>query len=107
MIKQPTLVLNISKIMLILIAKETPNLSEIIYIGCSVPDGFIVTSVAFAHFLKKNDLEVKIKVFYQLCILERADFTDASINHIKKLITNSKFPENLSLKINNEYKKFG
>lgn len=79
--------------------------------GISVPDGFALTSKAYWHFLKENEIDGKLKEIF-------AEFNPKSIKSLqetgkkaRKLILEAKFPEDLKREIGNGYRtleeKFG
>lgn len=83
------------------------NLGEMVKIGLPVPDGFIVTSQAYFHFLKENNLRAKIKD-----LLEDLDTADpVALAHvseqIKKLILNGRIPKEIYEPIIKYYSKLG
>ena len=88
-----------------LVGGKGANLGEMIQSGFPVPDGFIVTSLAYKEFVKRNNLDQKIKH-----LLASVDFNDSdSLNkvskHIKKQIMEGEFSKDLILEIYGHYKK--
>lgn len=105
MTKQSNFVVFLSKNNIDIIADESPNLSKLIYAGVHMPQGFLVTSKAFTHFLEENFLEKKIKDLLSTAHFERVDSLMQLSTHIKNLIIRSKMPNHLIQELIEEYKK--
>ncbi len=89
------------------IGENTVNLSLISSFGIIVPDGFVITSLAFQKFLTVNKLQKRIEDLLTTAHYERADSLMQVSGHIKKLIHESKFPSGAENEILNKYKKLG
>lgn len=73
--------------------------------GFDIPPGFVIKSVAFAEFLKKNNLNKKIKHLLNTVDLELPKSVRDTANHITKHIEESEIPEYITKEIVKEYKK--
>jgi len=107
---KPAQVIRISKLNkldLDFVDKNVLNLRELIHVGINQPEGFLITPKAFGQFLTENNLQVKINKLLSTVHFERADSLMQISNHIKKLITESKMPDDLTTKIEAEYKELG
>ena len=90
-----------------LVGGKGANLGEMVKAGFPVPNGFIVTAFVYKEFVKKNNLELKIKH-----LLSSIDFNDPdSLNQasslIKKQIIQGDLSKDLVLEIYDHYKKLG
>ena len=81
--------------------------SELTKKGVLVPNGFAITAEAYRYFIKKNNLDEKIKK--NLKGLKKNNMKDLNrrAGAIRNLIVNGKMPIDLELKILNAYYKFG
>lgn len=84
---------------------KNANLGEMIRAGFPVPEGFAVTVTAYYDFLKKNNLDEKIKH-----LLGTVNFSDTNSiaqvsTHIKKIINSSPIPDKTSKEIFSIYQK--
>ena len=83
------------------------NLGEMTKMRLPVPPGFVITSAAYDHFLKFNNLTPKIKeALLGLSADDTAKITIAS-KKIKEAILFSKIPDDLKKEIEAAYKKLG
>lgn len=86
-----------------LVGGKGANLGEMTKAGFPVPPGFIVTSVAYRHFLKENNLETKIRN-----LLAPIDYTnqkslEKASKAIKKEIQKNRLSEELVKEIFDAY----
>ena len=83
------------------------NLGEMVKIGLPVPDGFIVTSEAYFHFLEENKLREKIKVILKdLDVSDPVNLAHAS-SEVKKLILKGRIPKEIADLVIKYYLKLG
>lgn len=71
------------------------NLGEMTQAGFPVPQGFIVTSYAYFHFLKENNLTTKINHLLGTINYEKPESIFQVSQHIKKLIIAEQMNESL------------
>lgn len=83
------------------------NLGEMTNADFPVPNGFIVTSSAYFHFLHENKLINKIKDLLTTVNYERPESLAQVSEHIKKLIKQAKISNELVDEIYEAYKKLG
>ncbi len=83
------------------------NLGEMYNLGIPVPPGFIVSSEAYFHFIKVNNIKDKIKEYLSPCDKDRPESYTAASEKIKKLISGSPIPKELSQPIMMAYLKLG
>lgn len=80
------------------------NLGEMTQARFPVPNGFVVTSYAYFHFLKENNLTTKINHLLGTVDYNRPESLDQVSNHIKKMIISEKMSEELIQEIFRAYK---
>jgi len=79
------------------------NLGEMTKAGFPVPNGFIVTSEAYYHFIEANKLKEKIRIcLHDLDVAKSKDLESASIK-IKKLLISSPIPKEIAQEIFKAY----
>ena len=83
------------------------NLGEMYRAGIPVPNGFVVTAQAYDYFIEKAEIKPRI-----LSLLSKLDYEDTNqlnkvSEEIKKLITESEFPEELKEDILDAYNTLG
>ena len=79
-----------------LVGGKGANLGEMYNLGIPVPPGFIISSSAYFHFVKVNDLKGKIKEYLSGTDKNRPEsYTDVS-EKIKKLMTAAPIPKEIS-----------
>ncbi|WP_202709794.1 PEP/pyruvate-binding domain-containing protein [Sporosalibacterium faouarense] len=76
------------------------NLSKMFNYGIKVPNGFVVTSIAYDSYVKENRLKQKIDT-----ILNDKNSTAGKAQKIKSLFTIEDFPQNLKEQIFSEMNK--
>ncbi len=90
---------------LALVGGKGANLGEMLNLGIPVPDGFVVSSQAYFHFLKVNDLKEKIQEFLHLTNQNQPEsFTTAS-EKIKRLMVSAPIPKEISQEVMLAYVK--
>jgi len=78
------------------VGSKMANLGEIKnHIKVSVPEGFVVTSVAYEKFMAHNDLQSEIDRLLQSLSMERMDELYGLSTRIQQLIIQSEVPEDL------------
>ncbi len=87
------------------VGSKNANLGEMIRAGFPVPEGFAVTSTAYSIFLKKNNLDEKIKHLLGTINYDDNDSISQVSAHIKKLIISSSIPEEIIKDIFNAYER--
>lgn len=83
------------------------NLGEMVKAGFPVPDGFIVSSLAYFQFLKHNSLTTKINHLMKTINFEDPTSLMQVSSHIKKLIQHGEITEELRDEIFSSYLKLG
>ncbi|MFH1586063.1 MAG: phosphoenolpyruvate synthase [archaeon] len=79
------------------------NLGEIYNLKVSVPPGFVVTAQAYDYFIKKAELDDKIKEILGKIDYEDTKDLDDSTKQIRELIINSKFPKEMETEVLDSY----
>ncbi len=90
-----------------LVGGKGANLGEMIKSKFPVPNGFIVTSKAYYHFLRENNLTTKINHLLKTANYEKAESLMEISLHIKQLIKKSEMSNELVKEIYSAYKKLG
>jgi len=86
-----------------LVGGKGANLGEMTKAGFPVPNGFIVTSLAYYHFIEVNKLKDKIKsCLHNLDVSNSKNLESASIK-VKKLIISSPIPKEIAQEIFKAY----
>ncbi len=80
------------------------NLGEMTQAKFPVPNGFVVTSYAYFHFLKENNLATKINHLIGTIDYNRSESIDQVAAHIRKMIIAEKMNEDLIQEIFRAYK---
>ncbi|MEM7826667.1 MAG: phosphoenolpyruvate synthase [Candidatus Aenigmatarchaeota archaeon] len=88
-----------------LVGGKTASLGELISIGMPVPDGFAITANAFRYFIKKNNLEEKIRSIIKTYNLKDINQLKRAGSKIRKMIMNAEIPDNLKKEILYAFKK--
>jgi hypothetical protein len=83
------------------------NLSKAASIEINVPDGFIITPIAYKHFLDLNKLIKKINDLLSTIHYDRPDSVMQVSSHINKLILSSKIPIEIENEILKHYNDLG
>lgn len=86
-----------------LVGGKGANLGEMVKNKFPVPNGFIVTSKAYYHFLKENNLQPKIKAFIKHLDIHNSQNLFSVSQQIKKIILNSPIPKEISREISEYY----
>lgn len=90
-----------------LVGGKGANLGEMYNLGIPVPPGFIISSSAYFHFVKVNDLKGRIKEYLSGTDKNRPEsYTDVS-EKIKKLMTAAPIPKEISQPAMMAYLKLG
>lgn len=79
------------------------NLGEMYNSGFPVPQAFVVTTKAFFHFLKEAGIEEKIKEILNSIDVDNTDKLAERSEEIRKIVMESKFPEDLEKTILEAY----
>jgi pyruvate,water dikinase len=83
------------------------NLGEMYSLGIPVPNGFVVTVDAYFQFLKKNQLEKRIRNILSSTNIENSNELQSASKRIKKIIIDSPIPDNIAVDIMKSYLKLG
>lgn len=83
------------------------NLGEMTKAHFPVPNGFVVTSDAYFHFLKENQLTTKIKHLLGTLNPDKAESLQQVSQHIKKIIMDGEMSDVLINEILDAYKILG
>lgn len=80
------------------------SLGEMMSIGIPVPDGFVILSETFEHFLKETDIGVEIEA--QLSRVNKEDMksVDEASKIIQSLILSKEVPKDIKEKITKQFK---
>jgi len=79
------------------------NLAEIYNLKVPVPPGFVVTAQAYGYFLKKGDLDDKIKNLLENLDYEDTKKLDEVTKEVREIITNAKMPKEMEEEILEAY----
>lgn len=90
-----------------LVGGKGANLGEMFNLGVPVPPGFIISSSAYFHFIKINNLYSKIKEFLSEVNNDRPESYTIVSEKIKKLLVNSPIPEEISIEVIKSYFRLG
>ncbi len=81
------------------------NLGEMVEIGMSVPQGFVVLVLAFEKFLEKTDINVEIKAMWNRINIEDIESVEENSEILKALILKAKMPKDIEKEIFTAFKK--
>ena len=79
------------------------NLSEIYNLKVPVPAGFVITAQAYDYFIKKNNLDKKIKSLLETINYEDTKQLDEVTKKIRELILNAEIPKEMQEEILESY----
>lgn len=83
------------------------SLGEMAQSGIPVPDGFVVLSSTFDHFLKETDLAQEIDAILKTVDHKAIHTVESASEKIRGLIENTEFPEDIGREIVENFKKLG
>ncbi len=83
------------------------NLGEMYSFGIPVPNGFVVTVDAYFHFIKKNQLEKRIRDILSSTNIENSDELQSASKRIKRIIIDSPIPDKIAVDVMRSYLKLG
>lgn len=83
------------------------NLGEMYNLGIPVPNGFVVTTAAYYHFLEVNNLIPQIKELIKNLNPDNPDNLFAASKKVKTLIKSAPFDQETIEEINKAYKTLG
>jgi len=83
------------------------SLGELMQVGLSVPDGYVVLANAFDHFLSETDLTLKIEIILSNVKKNKMRSIDTASSKIQSLILNETIPEDISDEILSRYIMLG
>ena len=95
----------VSKDDLALVGGKGANLGELIKAGLPVPNGFIVTSLAYFHFIKKNKIDKIIAGQLRGLNIANTKKLNLVAKVIQEKILSAKLPGALASDIKNSYRK--
>jgi pyruvate,water dikinase len=90
-----------------LVGGKGANLGEMYNAGIPVPNGFVVTSHAYYHFIRENNLSIKIQHLLSTANFDNPKSLDQVSKHIKKLILDGKISDDLVTELVAAYEKLG
>ncbi len=73
--------------------------------GINIPDGFVLTSKAYWHFLKKNQINEQIKKIFKNFNPKSLSSLEKTGRDARQLILKSEFPQDLKKEILENYRK--
>ncbi|MDO8642765.1 MAG: PEP/pyruvate-binding domain-containing protein [Candidatus Woesearchaeota archaeon] len=83
------------------------SLGEMFNAGMPVPDGFVVTALAYKHFMDSNKLLEGIHERLAVLDVEDSRALDIIAQEIQRIIIAAEIPKHLAQEIKKEYKKMG
>ncbi len=81
------------------------SLGEMTKAGFHVPEGFVVTALAFEEYLKATDINVEIRARLNKINLKDIESVEESSEILRDLIMNKKMPKSMQQEILKEFKK--
>src|SRR5436305_1660886 len=96
---------DISKDDIALVGGKGANLGEMMKMHLPVPDGFIVTSLAYYQFLKENNLQTIIKNLLTSTDFNKTTSLEQTSKHIKKYSMQGILSEDLVQEVFQAYKR--
>src|ERR1035437_883987 len=90
-----------------LVGGKGANLGEMINAGFPVPNGFVVTSHAYYHFIQENKLDIKIKHLLSTTNFDHSKSLDQVSLLIKKLVKTGTMSDELMKAIVSSYNTLG
>lgn len=81
------------------------SLGEMTRSHIPVPQGFVITAKAFDRFLQESDLDVEIEAQLDKVNYKDINSVELASETIRDLIHDEKMPKDLTVEINNAYKK--
>ncbi|MEM7819307.1 MAG: phosphoenolpyruvate synthase [Candidatus Aenigmatarchaeota archaeon] len=90
-----------------LVGGKNASLGELMSIKMPVPNGFAITADAYRYFIKKNELDEKIKSILKRTNIKNIKQLKKSGNEIRKLIKNAEFPDDLKNDILSAFNDLG
>ena len=86
---------------------KAANLGELIDLDFPIPDGFIVTTDAYALFAEENNLQTTIDAELAIIDFEDPDSVDEHAANIRKAVESARIPEALTTEIVEHYTRMG
>ncbi|MDW7989790.1 MAG: pyruvate, water dikinase [Archaeoglobaceae archaeon] len=86
---------------------KAASLGELIRIEIPVPDGFVVDARTFKDFINRANLKEKIYPKLLKLEVENTEELNRTSEEIRKLIQDTKMPEDIDLEIKKAYKELG
>ena len=86
---------------------KAANLGELIDLDFPIPDGFIVTTDAYALFAEENNLQTTIDAELAIIDFEDPDSVDEHAANIRKAMESARIPEALTTEIVEHYTRMG
>lgn len=90
-----------------LVGGKGANLGEMVGAGFPVPNGFIVTAVAYYEFIRENNLTTKINHLLKTANFNNADSLMQVSRHVKALIIKETMSDELAKEITAYYRQLG
>ncbi len=92
---------------LAIVGGKGASLGRLVKAGLPVPSGFVITTDAYAAFLRANDLEPEIESILATLDYSDLDVLEKETARIRMAITGCTFPEDLADKIAKAYNALG
>lgn len=90
-----------------IVGGKAANLGELLRVEIPVPDGFVVDARTFKDFINRANLKDKIYGLLKGLDVENTEELNRVSEEIRKLIRESKMPEDIEKEIRKAYKKLG
>lgn len=85
----------------------TKRLAKLKQAEFPIPPGFVITSYAYTHFLKENNLDYKIKQLLSTIAIDRPESLMQGEHHIRKLFEQAKLSDEFKEKLSYFYQQLG
>ena len=86
---------------------KAANLGELSRAGLTVPPGFVITTAAYDHLLKKDDAQSQLDQLFSSCDFDNPASVAATSQKIGNLFQNTSIPEQLKREILEAYHALG
>ncbi len=93
----------INKNLVPIVGGKGANLGEIYNLGVPVPPGFVITTLAYRHFIEESKVDDKIKKLLSGINYENTDQLEERTKQIREIIVNTKIPNDLKEEVLESY----